>query len=78
MENMNKHNYTDLCKDRLNALDKLEGYDKRWLKYGLYTQCDCGATTKLINYSVHCTSKRHQNYLNKNNIMNIFTIQEIY
>jgi hypothetical protein len=34
---MNKHNYTDLIKGRLNKINELEGFDKRWLKYGLYT-----------------------------------------
>jgi hypothetical protein len=80
MENLkiNKHNYTDLIKDKVNNLNKLEGFDKRWLKHGLYTQCQCGITTKLTNYPNHCNSKQHQNYLNKNNITNIFTIQDIY
>jgi hypothetical protein len=32
MENINKHNYTDLIKDKVNNLNKLEGFDKRRLR----------------------------------------------
>jgi hypothetical protein len=69
---MNKHNYTDLIRDRLNRI-KLYRFDERCLKC-----CHCGITTKFLNYPNHCNSKLHQNYLIKNDIINVFPIQGIY
>lgn len=56
----------------------LDGMNKKWLRYKLKVSCYCGSTCILYNYFKHCSSKKHDRYLDENNIISVYTIKNIF
>lgn len=60
-----------------NEIILLDGMNKKWLRYKLKVYCHCNSTCILYNYFKHCHSKKHNRYLNDNNILSVYTIKTI-
>lgn len=68
----------NIITDIENTVILLDGFNTKWLRYKLKINCHCGSTCILYNYFKHCSTAKHNRYLDNNNIYSVYTIKNIF